>query len=106
MSRLSAIDWPKLKAQFGDEALVRHWLQDFLQSSKQDLLLIAQAQQQQCCSKGLLQQLQGLASLLCSTPLNRCVQQLKHSETLEQDLSACVDCYQQVCHEVRRYLAS
>lgn len=98
------IDWFKLKAQFGNEQLLQQWLADFLSGADQELRLLKQAQQQQLCSAGLLMQLQGVASLLCSPRLTDCVKQLKHSQALADDLQTAIVSYQAITTEVAGYL--
>ncbi|UPW18901.1 hypothetical protein M0C34_01085 [Agarivorans sp. TSD2052] len=104
MNNLENIDWFKLKAQFGNPLLLQHWLGDYLNGAEQELSLLKQAQQQQRCSAGLLMQLQGLASLLCSPSLTHCVKQLKHSQAPADDLQACITSYQGITAEVTEYL--
>ncbi|MDO6764903.1 hypothetical protein [Agarivorans sp. 1_MG-2023] len=104
MSNDSIIDWFKLKAQFGHQDLLKHWLTDFIAGSDQELAQLQLAVSNQQCPDGLLLQLQGMAALVASPSLHRCVQQLKHSEQLTVDLESTLRCYQQLVSEITHYL--
>ncbi|MPW30295.1 hypothetical protein F9L16_15010 [Agarivorans sp. B2Z047] len=104
MSQQSPIDWFKLKAQFGNEQLLKVWLADVVNGSEQEAQQIRQAIEEGKVNSGLLQQLQGIAALVCSPALSTWVKQLKQSEQPQADLEQCLTCYLEVVVEITHYL--
>ncbi|WP_163133862.1 hypothetical protein [Agarivorans sp. Alg241-V36] len=104
MNLQSTIDWFKLKAQFGNEHLLKVWLADVVDGSEQEAQLIRQAIADGEINNGLLQQLQGVAALVCSPALSTWVKRLKHSEQPQADLEQCLTCYLEVVSEISHYL--